>query len=219
MRPFSVLRIQRGGHARRIFHYQSNFHRTHAMDIDKIELGFRQVLEGLGLNLDDPHLKDSPRRTAEAWHDELCGGLRAPEYSLSVYPMEEGMQQGMIALENIPVKSICAHHLLPFVGQATVAYLPADHFCGLSNLSRVVDHFARRPQLQEILTGQVARYLEQSLAPRGVGVAIRASHFCMELRGVNHPGVMSTTFLLGEMRDDPALRAEFLALSQTAATA
>ena len=80
------------------------------MDLDKIEAGFRQVMEGLDLNLDDPHLKDSPRRTAEAWVEELCAGLRSPEYALSVYPMEEGMQQGLIALQSIPVKSICAHH-------------------------------------------------------------------------------------------------------------
>ena len=184
------------------------------MDIDKIEAGFRQVMEGLDLNLDDPHLKDSPRRTAEAWVEELCAGLRAPEYALSVYPLEEGMQQGLIALQNIPVKSICAHHLLPFVGHATVAYLPASQFCGLSNLSRVVDYFARRPQLQEVLTGQVAQYLENKLAPRGVAVTIKASHYCMELRDVNHPGVMTTTYLLGEFRDDPSARAEFLTLFQ-----
>ena len=187
------------------------------MDIHKIESGFRQVMEGLDLNLDDPHLKDSPRRTAEAWVEELCAGLREPDYELSVYPMEEGMQQGLIALQTIPVKSICAHHLLPFVGHATVAYLPGEFFCGLSNLSRVVDHFARRPQLQEILTSQVAQYLEGKLAPRGVGVSIQASHYCMEMRGVNHPGVMSTTALLGELHNDPASRAEFMALSQGAA--
>ena len=187
------------------------------MDIDKIEAGFRQVMEGLGLNLDDPHLQDSPRRTAEAWHDELCAGLREPEYALTAYPMEEGMEQGLIALQNIPVKSICAHHLLPFAGHATVAYLPGDHFCGLSNLSRVVNHFARRPQLQEMLTGQVAKYLESRLAPRGVAVAIKASHYCMEVRGVNHSGIMTTTVLLGELRDEPAARAEVLALKQECA--
>ena len=188
------------------------------MNIDKIEAGFRQVMEGLGLNLEDPHLKDSPRRTAEAWSGELCAGLREPEYVLRVYPIEEGMPLGLIALQRIPVKSICAHHLLPFSGHATVAYLPDGHFCGLSSLSRVVSHFARRPQLQEMLTSQVALFLEQHLNAKGVGVTISASHYCMEVRGVNHPGVMTTTTLLGALRDDPGTRAEFLALAQSPAT-
>jgi GTP cyclohydrolase I len=184
------------------------------MDLDKIAAGFRQVMEGLGLNLDDPHLKDSARRTAEAWYEEICRGLREPAYSLQVYPVEEGLRTGIIALQDIPVKSLCAHHLLPFVGRATVAYLPGPYICGLSNLSRVVDHFARRPQLQEHLTHQIAESLENSLSPRGVGVIVEASHFCMELRGVNHAGRMTTSVLTGALQDDPAARAEFLALAQ-----
>lgn len=185
------------------------------MDIEKIEAGFRQVLEGLGLNLDDPHLKESPRRTAEAWYEEICSGLREPPYSLRTYPIEEGFRGGMIALRDIPVKSLCAHHLLPFVGRATVAYLPDANFCGLSNLSRVVDHFARRPQLQEHLTHQVADFLQENLRPRGVAVAVEASHFCMELRGVNHPGRMNTSVLIGAFETEPGLRAEFLALAHS----
>ncbi len=183
------------------------------MDVEKIEAGFRQVMEGLGLDLEEPHLKDSPRRTAVAWHDEICAGLREPEYSLSVYPLAEGFRSGIIALRDIPVKSLCAHHLLPFVGHATVAYLPDASFCGLSNLSRVVDRFARRPQLQEHLTHQIADFIEANLRPRGVGVVVEASHFCMELRGVNHPGRMTTSALLGAFEHDAAVRAEFLALA------
>lgn len=189
------------------------------MDRDKIEAGFRQVLQGLGIDLSGPHLQDTARRTAEAWYEELCAGLREETYTLQVYPCEEGFQSGMIALQRIPVKSLCAHHLLPFVGHATVAYLPGDFFCGLSSLSRVVDHFSRRPQLQELLTHQVAQFLTQNLQPQGVGVVVQASHFCMELRGVNHPGTMTTSALLGAFHDRPALQAEFLALTKPAESA
>lgn len=184
-----------------------------AMDLAKLEAGFRQVLEGLGVDMHHPQLRDTPRRTAEAWYEELCAGLRESDFSLEVFPVEEGYRTGMVALNRIPVKSICAHHLLPFHGEATVAYLPREHICGLSKLSRVVDHFARRPQMQEHLTHEVAQFLESQLQPLGVGVIVQASHQCMELRGVNHPGVMTTTTLLGSFQTDPATRAEFMALA------
>jgi GTP cyclohydrolase I len=183
------------------------------MDLEKLEAGFRQVLEGLGVDLSHPQLRDTPRRTAEAWFEEICAGLREPDFSLEVIPVEEGYQMGMVALNRIPVKSICAHHLLPFNGEATVAYLPKASICGLSKLSRVVNHFARRPQLQENLTAEIAQFLQSQLDPQGVGVIVQASHSCMELRGVNHPGVMTTTTMLGAFRTDAAVRGEFLALA------
>jgi len=183
------------------------------MDIDKIEKGFRMVMEGLGLDLNSPHLKDSPQRTAEAWQQELCSGLREPPPVIQPYPIEEGFKPGLIALQHIPVKSLCAHHFLPFMGHAVVAFLPDQSYCGLSNLSKVVDHFARRPQLQEHLTHDIARFMETTLAPKGVGVMIRASHACMEMRGVNHPGLMTTTTFLGVFENDATLRAEFMSLA------
>jgi len=183
------------------------------MDRDRIERGIREVLEGLGLDPRHPNLKDTPRRTAEAWVTELCVGLTEPEPDMDLIPLEEGHVPGLIALDQIPVKSICAHHLLPFVGQAVVAYVPKHNICGLSKLSRVVTHFARRPQLQEQLTQQVAQYIQRSLDPQGVGVLIRASHACMEFRGVNHPGAMTTTMMLGCLDMNPQFRAEFLALA------
>lgn len=183
------------------------------MDADKIEAGFRLILEGLELNSAHPHLKETPQRAAEAWARELCAGLWETDFAVAAYPVEEGTPPGLIMLQDIPVKSLCAHHLLPFVGRATVAYLPDASFCGLSTLSRVVDHFARRPQLQETLTAEIARFLEEQLQPRGVGVLVRATHQCMEMRGVNHGGQMTTTTLLGAFRDDPALHAEFLAVT------
>ncbi|HUJ73381.1 MAG TPA: GTP cyclohydrolase I [bacterium] len=186
------------------------------MDPHKLQQGFRLVLEGLGLDDSDPVLKDTARRTAEAWSRELCVGLVSAEPDLDLMLLEEGQQPGLIALDSIPVKSVCAHHLLPFIGVATVAYVPHGAICGLSKLSRVVDHFARRPQVQERLTHQVAQYLQRHLQPLGVGVSIQASHFCMDVRGVNHSGLMTTTSLLGSLDKNAALRAEFQALCQNA---
>ncbi len=183
------------------------------MDRDNLEAGFRLVLEGLGLDLSNPHLRDTPRRTADAWYEEICAGLREEELTLDTFPAEEGAQHGLVALNRIPVKSLCAHHLLPLQGRATVADLPAGELCGLSNLSRVVNHFARRPQMQEHLTHQTAHFLEAHLRPLGVGVIVQAAHACMELRGVNHAGLMTTTAWLGAFREDESLRAELVALT------
>jgi len=186
------------------------------MDQNRIERGFREVLEGLGLDPRHPTLRDTPRRTAEAWVTELCSGLTEPEPDMDLMPLEEGQAAGLVALDQIPVKSLCAHHLLPFMGHAVVAYVPRGSICGLSKLSRVVSHFARRPQLQEQLTQQIAQYLQHSLQPAGVGVLIRATHACMEFRGVNHPGTMTTSMLLGCLETHPQFRAEFLALAHPA---
>jgi GTP cyclohydrolase I len=183
------------------------------MDYDKIEQGFRLVLGGLGLDLDDPHLRDSPERVARAWFDELCTGLREPDFRMRVFPVQEGYEPSMIVLQDIPVKSICAHHLLPFVGNATVAYIPDRYLAGLSKLSRVVDHFARKPQVQENLTHEIARFLDENLKPRGIGVIVKATHLCMEMRGVKHSSVMTTSTLLGTFLHDPTVRAEFMALA------
>lgn len=180
----------------------------------KIEAGFRMVLEGLGVNPGHPLFRETSARTAESWAVELCAGLDAPEVDLDAMALEEGAQPGLVALNRIPVRSICAHHLLPFIGEATVGYVPGGQICGLSKLSRVVDHFARRPQLQENLTQQVARFLEAGLDAAGTAVMIRAEHCCMKMRGVNHGGTMTTTVFLGQLKTDPALRAEFMALAQ-----
>ncbi len=183
------------------------------MELEKIEQGFRLVLAGLGLDLDDPHLEDSPGRIARAWHDELCAGLREPDFDIRVFPLEEGYQPSMIVAQSIPVKSICAHHLLPFVGHATVAYIPHQHLVGISKLSRVTDHFSRKPTVQERLTHEIAQFLDDHLKPQGVGVIVKAKHLCMEMRGVNHSSLMTTSTLLGTFLDDPTVRAEFMALA------
>ena len=183
------------------------------MDLNRIEEGFRLVLSGLGLDLESPHFKDSPGRIAKAWYEELCAGLRDPGFAIRVFPVEEGYEPSMIVLQEIPVKSICAHHLLPFVGNATVAYIPDRHLAGLSKLSRVVDHFARKPQVQEHLTTEIAHFLNENLRPQGIGVIVKATHLCMEMRGVKHSSMMTTSTLLGTFLHDATVRAEFMALA------
>ncbi len=189
------------------------------MDIDKIEAGIRLMLEGLGRDPKDRGTREAASLTARAWYDELAVGYRMPEPEFHLFPVEEGQSRGLIALEGIPVKSICAHHLLPFVGEATVAYVPDTQLCGISNLSRMVDFCARRLQVQESLTDDIARRINEQLEPQGVGVFIRARHDCMQLRGVNHPGVMTTSVLTGTLQEDALLREEFMSLARKAASA
>ena len=182
-------------------------------DVEQVERALELLIQGLGLDRSDPHLKDTPRRAAEAWVKELCAGLNGPQFRLTTFPSESESDSGMVALQQIPVKSLCAHHLLPILGWATVAYVPNGQLCGLSKLSRVVDHFARRPQVQERPTNQIADFLQTGLHPQGVAVQVKASHMCMELRGVNHTGLMTTSTLRGVFREDPTLREEFMQLA------
>jgi len=121
----------------------------------------------------------------------------------------------MVIARGIPFSSLCEHHLLPFAGVAHVAYLPGDRILGLSKLARVVEMFARRLQVQERLTKQVAAWLQQHVQPKGVGIVLEAEHTCMSIRGVRAPGTVTvTSALLGVVRDDPRTRGEFLALTK-----
>ena len=151
----------------------------------------------------------------KAWANELCSGLGERSFNLTTFSVNEGFEPSMIVLQHIPVKSICAHHLLPFVGEATVAYIPNKLICGLSKLSRVVDYFSRRPQVQEMLTHDIAQFLRTQLDPQGVGVIIKASHMCMHMRGVNHDGSMTTSSLKGSFIKEGSVRAEFMALAHS----
>lgn len=141
--------------------------------------------------------------------------LLTPEpFALTTFPNEEGYDELVIA-RSIPFHSLCEHHLLPFHGVAHVAYLPGERIIGLSKLARVVDLFARGLQVQERLTTQVAAWLDEQLAPKGVGVVLEAEHLCMTLRGVQKPGALTVTSALrGLVRDDPRTRQEFLALTR-----
>jgi GTP cyclohydrolase I len=166
------------------------------------------LLRALGQDLDDETLRDTPRRVARAL-DEL---LTARPFEPRTFPNDEGYDE-LVLCRDIPFASLCEHHLLPFLGVAHVAYLPGERVLGLSKLARVVELHARRLQVQERLTQQVATWLDTELSPRGVGVVIEAEHQCMTVRGVQAAGTTTvTSALLGLLRHDARTRQEFLAL-------
>lgn len=177
------------------------------IDYRAAERAVADLLTALGEDVERPGLRDTPRRIAAAY-----GELLAPEpFEPTTFPNEEHYDE-LVLVRDIPFHSLCEHHLLPFQGVAHVAYLPGERIIGLSKLARVVELFARRLQVQERLTVQVANWLEAELAPKGVGVVLEAEHLCMTLRGVQKPGARTvTSALLGLVRDDPRTRQEFLA--------
>ncbi len=185
------------------------------MDKVKVRQGVQLLLEGLGVDLDSEHYRDTPERTANAWTDELCSGLGEKKFSLTTFPVGANYESSMVVLQHIPVRSVCAHHLLPFYGEATVAYIPDERLCGLSKLSRIVDYFSRRPQVQEELTSDITNFLCEQLSPQGAGVIVKATHMCMAMRGVSHDGVMTTSSLKGLFLSQGNVRAEFMALANT----
>jgi GTP cyclohydrolase I len=178
-------------------------------DLESAEAAAEDFLRALGVPVDGPGLDDTPRRMTEAYAEMLT----PRSFDLTTFPNDEGYDELVVA-RSIPVQSLCEHHMLPFVGVAHVGYLPRDRIVGLSKLARVVELFARRPQVQERLTKQVADWLHDQLRPRGVGVVLEAEHMCMSLRGVRSAGSTTlTSTLLGTLREDPGSRAEFLALT------
>jgi len=181
---------------------------THdVVGLDVAEDAARAFLEALGVPCDTPGTERSPRRMAEAY----AAMLTPRPFAMTTFPNDEGYDE-LVVVRAIPVQSLCEHHLLPFVGVAHVGYLPGERILGLSKLARVVEMFARRPQVQERLTQQVADWIDVQLAPRGVGVVVEAEHMCMSMRGVRTPGATTTTSALsGVLRESPAARAEFLA--------
>ncbi len=185
------------------------------LDKKKVLEAMQLLLEGLGLNIEDKHFQKTPERAAKSWLEEICSGLGEKKFRLTTFPTSENYEPSMVVLQHIPVKSVCAHHLLPFIGEATVAYIPDKMLCGISKLSRIVDYFSRRPQVQEELTSDIANFLRENLNPQGVGVIIKASHMCMAMRGVSHDGVMTTSSLKGSFLSESNVRAEFMALANT----
>jgi GTP cyclohydrolase I len=166
----------------------------------------RAFLEALGVDCDTPSTERSPLRMANAYAEMLS----SRPFELTTFPNDEGYDE-MVVVRAIPVASLCEHHLLPFTGVAHIAYLPAERILGLSKFARVVEMFARRPQVQERLTKQVADWLDEHLRPRGVGVIIEAEHSCMSLRGARAGGAVTrTSALAGLIRESHATRSEFL---------
>jgi GTP cyclohydrolase IA len=183
--------------------------------IDRIaaEAAVEDLLAALGCDVDDQVLKDTPRRVAAAFYDFLT----VEPFELTTFPNSEGYDELVIA-RSIQFHSLCIHHLLPFVGVAHVGYIPRDKIVGLSKLARVVEKYARGLQVQERMTAQIAKCLQESLEPIGVGVVVEAEHMCMSLRGIRKPGAKTvTSALYGAIRDDPRTRQEFLALAKNGA--
>jgi GTP cyclohydrolase I len=181
------------------------------MDYERMESAVVDFLEALGVDLDDESLRDTPRRVAAAF-SELLTPL---PFEPTTFPNDEGYDELVVA-RSIPFHSLCEHHLLPFTGVAHVAYLPGERIVGLSKLGRVVESFARRLQVQERMTVQIADWVEEFLQPRGVGVVLEAEHLCMSLRGVQKPGTITVTSALhGLVRDDARTRQEFLSFTRS----
>jgi len=160
--------------------------------LDRVAAGFRAFMDALGLDRTDANLHGTEWRVARAFHHLFSGLQPGAEPVLRTFPNPEGYSEA-VAVTDIPFHSICAHHFLPFFGTAHVAYVPRERLVGLSKLARVVDFYARRPQLQERMTEQVAELLQARLDPAGVLVVVQARHFCMEMRGVQKPGASTTT--------------------------
>jgi GTP cyclohydrolase I len=184
-----------------------------AIDKPQIEAAMRQVLEAIGEDPDRDGLQRTPYRVAKMYEELFSGLHRDPEEVLNV--IFESDHDEMIMVRDIPMYSVCEHHLLPFIGQAHVAYIPNEQGCitGLSKLARVVDLLAHRPQVQERLTTQIADCIEKVLRPRGVLVVIEAEHLCMTMRGINKPGSRTiTSAVRGIFRDNEPTRAEAMGL-------
>ncbi|HSR22767.1 MAG TPA: GTP cyclohydrolase I FolE [Candidatus Eisenbacteria bacterium] len=184
-------------------------HEAGPLDLRAAEEAAAAFLTALGVPVESEGLQATPRRMAHAYAE-----MFAPRpFDLTTFPNDEGYDELVVA-RSIPVQSVCEHHLLPFVGWAHVGYLPGGRILGLSKLARVVELFARRPQVQERLTKQVADWLEANLSPRGVGVVIEAEHLCMTVRGVRANGASTVTSALhGLLREDARSRSEFFALA------
>ncbi|HEX6185572.1 MAG TPA: GTP cyclohydrolase I FolE [Pyrinomonadaceae bacterium] len=187
---------------------------TRGVDLDKIERGIRLILEGVGEDGARAGLQRTPRRVAEMYA-ELTAGMRE-DPSVHVQPLPGDRHDEMVIVKDIHFASLCEHHLAPFVGKCHIAYIPKEgRIVGLSKLARLVETFARRLQVQERLTSEIADTLFEGLKPVGAMVVMEAEHTCMTIRGVKKPGAVTiTSAIRGGFRKDPRTRAEAMALIQ-----
>ena len=180
---------------------------------EEVSEAVRTIIRWAGDDPDREGLLDTPRRVARAWQEYARGYSEDPAVHLSRTFEEVGGYDEIVLLKDIPFQSHCEHHMAPIIGRASIAYLPKDKVVGISKLARVLHGFARRLQVQERLTAQVADTIWQHLQPKAVAVVIEASHACMTARGVRTPGVMMTTSrMMGTFREDERSRREVLAL-------
>ncbi len=182
---------------------------------DFTENDWRRLLASIGEDPDRPGLLETPARVSKAWKHWTSGYQQNPADLLKVFEDGAEAYNELIVVRNIPVYSHCEHHLAPFFGKATIGYLPDGKILGLSKLTRLVDCFAKRLQVQERLTSQIANALMEALQPKAVGVVVRCRHLCMESRGIRTPGEETiTSAMLGELQPNLALRTEFLSLAR-----
>jgi len=181
------------------------------LDQVKIAAGVRMILEGLGENPEREGLRDTAERVARMYAELLQGLHEDPREHLTVVFDEQ--HDEMVVVKDVPFSSLCEHHLLPFHGRVHAAYIPRGRVVGLSKIARVIESFARRLQVQERMTSQIADMLMEELDAQGVAVVVEASHTCMTMRGVKKPGsFMVTSAMSGEFKSNQATRSEFLAL-------
>jgi len=182
------------------------------MDLQKIEKAVYDILEAVGENPERAGLKETPARVAKMYAEMFRGLDEDPKQHLKFF--DEKSADEMVIVRDIPFSSMCEHHLLPFVGKAHIAYIPSDNkIIGLSKFARIVDNFAKKPQVQERLTHDIADFLEEHLKPKGVAVILEAEHMCMSIRGAKASGSKTqTSALRGSMKSDARTRAEALSL-------
>ena len=189
----------------------TNQHASGPADLSRAAAAVADLLDALGLDRHGAGLVETPERVARMLHELVT----PTPFEATTFPNDAGYDE-LVLVSDIRFTSLCEHHLLPFRGVAHVGYLPADRLLGLSKLARLVEVYARRPQVQERLTAQIGDWLRDHLAPRGVGVVIEAEHLCMSLRGIRAEGARTVTSTLhGILRDRPAARNEFLQLART----
>lgn len=182
-----------------------------SVDVERIEKAVREILLAVGEDVEREGLKGTPERVA-GMYAELLAGMQEDPHKYIQRVFAENYDE-IVLLRDIPFYSICEHHMMPFIGIAHVAYLPSGAVLGVSKLARIVDCFAKRLQVQERLTDQIADFLMKNLKPRGVAVVLEASHSCMTIRGIKKPGsVMVTSALRGIFKSDPKSRSEVLGL-------
>jgi GTP cyclohydrolase I len=178
---------------------------------EEIARHVRGILKALDLDLHDPNLADTDLRVAKMYLEMFHGLAQGAEPKVTTFPNEEGYSH-MVMEKQIPFYSMCAHHLVPFYGHAHIAYIPRDRILGLSKFSRILEFYAKRPQLQERITEQVVTFLDEQLQPQGAMVVIEARHLCVEMRGVKKPGAMTVTSALRGIFHQRQVREEFLDL-------
>ncbi|MFN7959923.1 MAG: GTP cyclohydrolase I FolE [Thermoanaerobaculia bacterium] len=182
-----------------------------AQKVARIAAHVRAMLTELGLDLSDPNLAETDVRVAKLYREMFHGLLEGAQPKVTTFPNEEEYS-GMVMEKDIPFYSLCAHHLVPFYGHAHIAYMPTQRIVGLSKLPRIVEFYAKRPQLQERLTEQIVNFIEEELKPLGTMVVIEARHLCVEMRGVKKPGAVTVTSAIrGSFLSRP-VRQEFLDL-------